>query len=164
MAKQTDTVLRKFYTVYDPPKHDGLVCPEKGETKQSFKDECDVNNILKLYEQTGQLPDLIKQNAQYGDFSDVVGYQEALNTVMHAQEQFEALSSAVRERFNNDPAKFLAFMEDEKNVDEAVRMGLATARADAGGANQSANNQGSAGSGKQTSAAVEGTGGHKSGG
>ena len=57
-------------------------------TKQSFKDECDINNILKKYETTGALPSLILENPQYGDYSNVPAYQDALNIVMKAEEQF----------------------------------------------------------------------------
>ena len=98
---------------------------ETTRTKQAFKDECDINNILKRYEKTGVLPDLIKSNPKYGDFSSALTYQESLNTVLHAQEQFEALGSRVRERFNNDPVKFLEFTSDPSNIEEMVKLGLA---------------------------------------
>lgn len=97
-------------------------------TKQHFKDECDINNILARYEKTGQLPSLIKENPKYGDFSSPLQYQDSLNLVLHAQTQFEALGSRVRERFSNDPQKFLAFMQDPNNIDEMVQLGLAEKR------------------------------------
>lgn len=93
-------------------------------TKQAFADECDINNILKRFEKTGVLPDMIKSDPVYGDFSDAGSYQEALNIVMHAEEQFAALSANVRERFGNDPQRFLEFATDDKNSDEMAKMGL----------------------------------------
>lgn len=101
---------------------------EPTRTKQAFKDECDVNTILKRYKSTGVLPNMIKENAKYGDFSSPLDYQESLNLVLHAQQQFNSLSSHVRERFNNDPQKFLEFTSDSKNIDEMVKLGLATKR------------------------------------
>lgn len=94
-------------------------------THQSFKDECDINHIVSRFNKTGQLPDLIKTNPKYGDFSDPVSYQESLNLVQLAEAQFGALSSRVRERFHNDPVLFLQFTSDEKNLDEMVELGLA---------------------------------------
>lgn len=96
-------------------------------TKKSFAADADINNVMKKFRATGQLPQLMK-NPQYGDFSDVSSYQESLDTVMVAQTQFAALPAHVRERFQNDPSRFLAFVGDEKNLDEMVKLGLADVR------------------------------------
>jgi len=93
-------------------------------TKQSFKSECDINNIMRKFEKTGILPDLIKQNPRYGDFSEVPDYLAALNTVQKAHEQFESLSAKVRERFANSPERFLAFVTDKSNAAEMRSLGL----------------------------------------
>lgn len=94
-------------------------------TKQSFKDDSDINNITKRYERTGALPDMIKENPKYGDFSSVPTFQEALEIVSLAEEQFNALDAHIRIRFQNDPAQFLAFATDKRNMSEMVKMGLA---------------------------------------
>lgn len=101
-----------------------LNCGE-GKTKQSQKDQCDINKIMSKYNRTGKLPDMIKKNAAYGDFSKPLDYQESLNTVIKAQESFAALPSAVRKKFNNDPQEMLAYVDDPKNIDSLVDMGLA---------------------------------------
>lgn len=116
----------EFKTRYQGRKSVPAKLVGKSRTHQSFKDECDINNIMKRFEKTGILPDLIKRNPRYGDFSDVPSYQEALNTVLLANEQFAALSARVRDRFNNDPQAFLAFVHDEKNSDEMIKLGLAS--------------------------------------
>lgn len=97
---------------------------DKGVTKQSDAKDCDINAIFRRFEKTGQLPDLIVREPRYGDFSNVPDYQEALQIVRTAEEQFANLDAGVRNRFDNDPAKFLAFATDDKNVDELERMGL----------------------------------------
>lgn len=74
------------------------------------------------------LPSLIKENPKYGDFANPLSYQESLNLVIHAQEQFNSLSSRVRERFANDPQKFLEFTSNPENAEEMVKLGLATVR------------------------------------
>lgn len=108
------------------------VFTKPSRTKQAFRKECDINEILKKYKTTGQLPDLIKANPSYGDFADVATYQDSLNMVIFAQEQFAALPAKVRDRFANDPARFLEFAEDPANASELVKMGLATERQPSG--------------------------------
>lgn len=123
-------MTKKFRTNYDYKESPGISFPERGRTKQEFKAECNINTIMKKFEKTGQLPDMIKANPQYGDFSNVGTYQESLQVVMFAQEQFEALPAAARKRFKNDPQAFLAFCQDPSNQEEMIKMGLATRKDD----------------------------------
>jgi len=104
-------------------KRSGIKFPKQGKTHGEFKDECDINSIMSKFNKTGQLPELIKKNPQYGDFANVSDYQTSLNTVMHAQQQFEALPANIRKRFDNDPASFLEFCSNEENVDELRELG-----------------------------------------
>lgn len=117
---------KKIASKYDPSKKVSIdFSKEISRTKQSFKDEADINNIVAKYNKTGQLPSLISQNPKYGDFTSDVSYQESLNTVMFANEQFNALSAKVKLRFNNDPMELLKFVSDAKNKDEMYELGLA---------------------------------------
>lgn len=98
------------------------------KTKQSFKDECDINNILKKF----RLDEIIEAQKHspdlYQDVSDVAEFHEAQNVIVRAKEQFEALPSYVRETFRNDPALFLEFASEPKNIDAMGEMGLAVKR------------------------------------
>lgn len=103
-----------------------LMCTkEENRTKQSFKNMCNINEIMKKYKKNGELPGIIKENPKYGDFTNVPTYQEGLNTIIKAQAQFDALPSNVRKRFHNEPAEFLEFVNNEENKDEMIKMGLA---------------------------------------
>lgn len=115
----------------DPETGEVVIPPTR--TKQSFVAECDINNILKQYKKTGIISHINAAAAKgtYQDLPDQVDYQEALNTVIRAEESFATLPSAVRDRFGNDPAEFMAFMADPKNIDEAISLGLATRAAQA---------------------------------
>jgi phage internal scaffolding protein len=104
--------------------------PAVTRTHQSFKDECDINAIVRKANSTGRLPELIKQNPKYGEFSSQLSYHDAMNVVVHANEQFAALPAYTRKRFSNDPEQFLAFTADPANLPEMVKMGLATKRDD----------------------------------
>lgn len=127
MTKKSE-VKPRFQTNYDPQYPVAVGFSEPSRTKQSFKEECDINNVMKKFERTGILPDLIKSNPQYGDFSDPLDFQESSNIVAHANEQFAALSAKIRDRFGNSPQAFLEFATNPENEREMVRLGLATRR------------------------------------
>jgi len=100
-----------------------FVFTRPSRTQQSFRDECDINNILRQFNVTGELP-VGSVQPQYGDFSGITDYQSALNSVMAAQDSFLALPAKVRAKFDNDPAVFLDFVSDETNKDEMKALGL----------------------------------------
>lgn len=114
----------QFFTQYDnkPPRFDQTF-KEPSMTKQSFAGECDVNNIMAKYVQTGIPPEL-RSSGIYGDFSSLPDYQQAQNIMVQASEQFENLPSHIRERFQNDPEKMIEFCSDEKNRDELIKLGM----------------------------------------
>lgn len=93
-------------------------------TKQSFRDACDMNKILAMAEQSGLVNHVNTTGGSYLDCSNVVDYQTAVNLVNDAEDAFNALPAAIRKRFENDPAEILAFLGDEKNLDEAIEIGL----------------------------------------
>lgn len=130
--------LRSFYSPHVralyQTRTDVLVDPRTGEfkecpsmTKQSFLEECDINNIIKAFSKSGQFRHVSAKAAQgaYQDLPDDSDFQNALHTVMAGREAFASLPSKVRSRFGNDPAQFLAFLADPANQDEAIKMGLA---------------------------------------
>lgn len=93
-------------------------------TKQSFKDECDINNIVSRFAKTGVLDHEVLVKPKFGDFLGVSDYQSALNQVIEAEEAFDNLPAKVRSRFKNQPVEFLEFCADEKNYHEMVELGL----------------------------------------
>lgn len=116
----------KIYSRYDEhPSVDAPASDPKKGALQSSKDECDINNIMRHYEKTRQVPPhLIREDGHYGDFTDIPSYQDSLNQVMRAKEQFDLLGSRIRERFDNDPQKFLDFVSKPENGAEMAKLGL----------------------------------------
>ena len=47
-----------------------------------------------------------------------------MNVIRAAEEAFNAMPADVRDRFQNDPGRFLEFANDASNYDEALKMGL----------------------------------------
>lgn len=116
--------MSNFRKPYQKHENHPIFFEGKSRAKQSFKDECNINNIMAKYQNTGLLEHLNTSSPRYGDFSSVASYQQSLNAVIAAQDAFEALPSAIRKRFANDPAQLLRFIEDDANREEAVRLGL----------------------------------------
>lgn len=99
-------------------------CEGESLTKQEFRSQVNINNILKKYAKNGVDPFCITQDAKYGDFTDVPSYQDALDLVISAGEHFAQLDAATRRRFDNDPGKLLDFLSNRDNYEEAVSLGL----------------------------------------
>lgn len=108
------------------PTIDCSIYPSR--TKQSFRDEVNINKIIARHARTGMVEHVNKRAPFYGDVSDVASYQEALGVVLEAERLFAAMSSTVRERFANDPAKMVEWLGDPGNLDEAVKLGMAVKR------------------------------------
>lgn len=93
-------------------------------TKQSERDACDINRIVAKYVKTGVFDHVSVAASVFADVSEIGDYQSIVDKVMRAQDAFNSLSSNVRNRFANDPARLLAFLSDERNRSEAVALGL----------------------------------------
>lgn len=125
MIKKHEMFLRTPYN-YDTDaasNESGLACEEPSLAQQHFKDECDINTILERFNITGLLPQS-PLSPRYGDFSGIGDYHTALNRVIAAQDEFEALPAQIRARFDNDPAKLIEFLQNENNRSEAEELGL----------------------------------------
>lgn len=116
---------------YDPSRENedqltGLKCPldEEPGAVQAEKDACDVNKIMAKYIRADILNYTRRIQAAYGDFSNVESYQKALQDVQEAQDAFMELPAHLRAKFENDPAQLMTFLQDPRNLDEAVKLGL----------------------------------------
>lgn len=115
----------KIRKPYDASSRTAISFPNATMTKQSFKDECDINTILLKYQKTGFLdPAMVRARGSFGDFTSYDDYHSSLNQIIEAQEAFDQLPSSLRKRFSNDPGELLAFLEDPKNNEEAYKLGL----------------------------------------
>lgn len=96
----------------------------KSLTVQAPAEEVDINKIIARI-QKGQT--ILAPNGEpfYGDVSEFEGLQDALIKVQEADDLFMQYPAEVRERFDNDPVKFVDFMSKPENTDEAIKLGLA---------------------------------------
>lgn len=116
-------MLIRTNLVHEPSE--GFTCITPSRTDQSQKDECDVNVIIANYVNTGVLRHTNPNPPQFGDFTELPSdYGEALSLIQRSQEEFMLLPSEVREKFDNKPGNLIKFLQDTKNRDEAVKLGL----------------------------------------
>ena len=85
-----------------------------GRTKQSFKDSCDVEKIIKKMWKAGTLSHLERFEGVYGDFSNF-DFLTAQNALVKAQGVFDALPAELKREFDQDPGKFFKFVNDPQN-------------------------------------------------
>lgn len=94
-------------------------------TLQGPAADCDINNIMRAYGSQGMpIPPEVLDVRYYGDLSDVPDLQTALDRIREASERFASLPSALRAQFSNSPAELWEFVNDPRNADEAVNLGL----------------------------------------
>ena len=114
----------KFKTGYGDRKRVGFQTTGESLTQQSHAQAADVRNIIKQYDRTGLIANVNKGIAQYGDYSEINEYAEALNMVREANESFAEIPSHIREQFNNNAGLFFEFATDPKNSEKMMEMGL----------------------------------------
>lgn len=89
-------------------------------TQQHFKDECDINNILKFYR--GKIP-ASEEPAFFMDCT-VSDLQSAYSIAEDIGSRFDSLDSEVRAKFNNNPLELLEFVHNADNQTAAIELGL----------------------------------------
>lgn len=106
------------------PRLHGLTFPEVSPiTRQEFKAECDINTLMAKYQRTGELPHVNLLTPQYFD-APGVDFHTHMNAVAQAKSLFAQLPSGVRNKFLNDPGRFIDFCSDPSNRTELAHMGL----------------------------------------
>lgn len=114
-----------FGTVTNPIT--GEITQPPSRTKQEFARECDINNIIKHFSVSGMLSHVNAKAASgaYLDLPDAFDFQESLNIINQAEAAFMSLPAKLRDRFGNDPLRFLEFTHDPENLEEMRKLGLA---------------------------------------
>lgn len=91
--------------------------------QQQFKEEADINVLVRRFGLTGQMPGNFAM-PMAGDFSEVGDFQSSMELLVRAQEEFMRIPAELRARFANDPQRLYDFLGDAGNRDEAIKLGL----------------------------------------
>lgn len=95
-----------------------------GKTKQEFKAETNVNNIVDRLRKGGGISHLARTAPVFADVSNMGDFQGVMNRVALAKEAFASIPAKVRKRFHNDVNELLEFVRDPNNRDEAIKLGI----------------------------------------
>lgn len=98
---------------------------EESLTNQADAQEADINIIVKKYGITGQMPQVTGLTPLYGDFTNADDYRTMLEKVNAAKDAFQQIPAHIRKEFDNDPAKFVQFAADKKNIEKLREWKLA---------------------------------------
>jgi len=100
----------------------------EARTKQSMRDEVDINRIVGRARRVQAVTHLARGVPSYMDVSDVGDYKGALDMIRSMDAYFERLPAKLRAEFRNDPALFLDEMETDDGRAKLERAGIIPAR------------------------------------
>lgn len=93
-------------------------------TKQSHLSSTSIMHVIQRHDRQSLLTSLNNAQLEYGDVSEMGDYQDALERVRSAEEQFYSLPSKARKVFGNSAARFLDAAHDPDKRDLLIKAGL----------------------------------------
>ncbi len=111
--------MSEYYAKHGKPEKRKYT--QHGRTKQSQKDECDINKLLERSARSGSLSHLDKYQAVYGDFTNY-DFQENQMKIAQAGTIFEELPAEIKREFKQSPAKFFEYVTDPENAERLPQL------------------------------------------
>lgn len=109
---------------YSPRVGVVVECLDESKTQQHFKDQCDINKIVNNLEATGSADHVKQARERYGDFTEILDVGVNLDKATKAKQLYEHLPVALRKATGNSIQGMFEFINDEKNFDECVKLGI----------------------------------------
>lgn len=94
-----------------------------GRARQSEAHTADINVIVRQFRR-GVVPAHINQMVGSYAFAPAMDFRSAMEELRKAREVFDALPAKTRDFFAHDPARFVDFAADPKNLEKLVELGL----------------------------------------
>lgn len=95
-------------------------------TEQSHKQSCDIHTIMRKYEKTGMVTHLANYSGQYMDMASAPDFQTAQTILAETRSMFETIPARIRADFDNDPGRFLDFIQNRHNREAIANYGFST--------------------------------------
>lgn len=90
---------------------------EHGRTKQSQKDDTDINKLLERAGREGTLSHLEKYQGTYGNFAGY-DFETQARIMAEGQTIFEELPAELKREFHQSPQAFFEYVTDPANADD----------------------------------------------
>ena len=92
-------------------------------TEQSHEKETNINEIVKKHGAVLSQGYVDISSLRFDDVSNN-DFQEMVHMLMKGKESFEKVPSVIRNKFENDPAKFMDFVHNPDSKDQLVEWGM----------------------------------------
>lgn len=102
----------------------GLTFSRPSKVKPQFKDECDLNLIVKRFLKDGTLPNCGSGRPEIANSLSLPdNFQDLMDANVKVRQSFDLLPQEVRNQFNNDPESWLAALDEQerKRLEEEVK-------------------------------------------
>lgn len=93
----------------------------ESKTQTQFGEDHKTDVMIKKFLKTGRIS---VQNGPLMAGMDGASYHENMNRLVDIEQAFMKVPSEIRDKFQNDPGHFMDFVNDEKNYDECVKLGI----------------------------------------
>lgn len=115
----------QIITNYDQVPHPQTDCSNMPcMAQQEFKDEADINNVVKKHTLTNRLLPQHNLEPFYADLSTPLDLSQIEMQLKQANQAFLDLPMEVRERVGQDPKRLSKFLADPENKDFLIKQGL----------------------------------------
>lgn len=115
--------FRTHYEMMDTPSK-GIVFTEPSRTKQAFKDECDINAILRRAKATGVVDHVSQLQPVYADVSTFSDLADCYAKVEMAENSFMALPSELRAELGHDARNLVPYINNPANREKCISYGI----------------------------------------
>lgn len=121
----------KIFSRFDRPSISGLTCKTPSKTSQEFKDEVNINNLLKKYTAQAQVmgvpvSELLPKlgSAAYGDMTNLGDFMDMENKRAQLTQLFESLPSDVRRKYGDRLEGFVLALNDSTEYRYLAEKGI----------------------------------------
>lgn len=97
---------------------------ENPKTEQHHRDHVSTQFIMNKAAKTGMMQHVRQEAPTYSELPPRMHYQDAMNLIAAARSTFESIPAITREKFDNDPAQFLDFINNPENREQMLEMGF----------------------------------------
>jgi len=95
-----------------------------GMTEQHHKESCDIHVILRQSKRNGVIEHVNQFQGTYGDFANAPDFKAAQDLIAAGKTMFETVPAHIRTDMENDPSKFIDFMQNPENREQIQDYGL----------------------------------------
>ena len=113
------TVIKNHFS----PSEKVLSPSGRKAAKQEFKDDADLNSIMRKFQKTGAIDHAKIHQGSYG-IASPMQLHEAMNLVKKSESMFNELPSSIRNKFENNAEQFLDYVQNPDNAIEAKELGI----------------------------------------